>query len=64
MSNKTHKIRMAGAQTFACENFNVARADFIELAAKRYPLVEVDTEYFISAVRYFDEIQKEMKEIA
>jgi hypothetical protein len=62
VNEKTHKIRIAGAQTFACEYFNIPRSAFVEMAALRYPAVS-DAKYFLYAVKAFDVIQEDMNEL-
>ena len=59
MSNKTHKVRVAGAEALACKNYNLYRAEFIEKAAKYFPKVS-DAKYFGHAVKHFDQIQHEI----
>lgn len=59
-----YEAEILKAQEFACEHFNVARTEFIELAAKRYPQIQVDTPFFLCAVKTYDQIQNDMKETA
>ena len=59
-----YEAEILKAQEFACEHFNVARTEFIELTAKRYPQIHVDTPFFLCAVKTYDEIQRDLKEVA
>ena len=63
MSDKIHKIRVAGAEVFACENFNIPREEFVDKCALKYSMVE-DAKYFTIAVKAYDVIQQDMKEVA
>ena len=58
------EIEMLEAQEFACEHYNIPRQKFVEKAAVRYPLPARDTPLFLYAIRTYDEIQQDMKEIA
>ncbi len=57
------EVQILEAQEFACEYYNISRPKFIALACERYPLLE-HTHQFRAAVRTYDEIQRDMAEIA
>ena len=57
-----HEVEILEAQEFACEYYNIPRTKFVELAAQKYQLS--DSYLFAVAVRTYDEIQKDMMEIA
>jgi hypothetical protein len=58
------KNKIFEAQQFACDYFNIPRQEFVEKAALRYPSVKNDAKYFLYAVKAYDEIQNDMKEVA
>ena len=60
---KKSKIEILKAEQFACEYYNIPRQKFIALACERYPLLE-HTHQFRAAVRAYDEIQRDMMEVA
>lgn len=58
------KNKIFEAQQFACDYFNIPRQEFVEKAALRYPSIKNDAKYFLYAVKAYDEIQNDMKEVA
>lgn len=58
------KHEILKAQNFACEYYNIPRQEFVEKAAVRYPSIKKQAYLFLYAVRAYDEIQQDMKEIA
>lgn len=60
---KKSKIEILEAEQFACDNYNIPRPNFIALACQKYPLLE-HTYQFRAAVRAYDEIQRDMMEVA
>ena len=58
------EIEMLEAQEFACEHYNIPRQEFMELAAVKYPSIKRHAQLFLYAVKTYDEIQDDMKEIA
>ena len=59
-----HEVEMLEAPEFACEYYNIPRQEFVEKAALRYPLPARHTPLFLCAIRTYDEIQKDMMEVA
>lgn len=58
------KNEILEAQDFACEYYNIPRQEFVEKAAARYPSIKHHAYLFLYAVRAYDEIQNDMKEVA
>ena len=58
-----HEVEILEAQELACEYYNIPRPKFIALACERYPLLK-HTHQFRAAVRAYDEIQRDMMEVA
>jgi len=59
-----HEVEILEAQEFACEYYNIPRQEFVEKAAVRYPSIKKQAYLFLYAVRAYDQIQEDMKEIA
>lgn len=57
-----YEVLVLEAEEFGCEYYNIPRAKFVELAAQKYQLS--DSYLFAVAVRTYDEIQKDMMEVA
>ena len=57
------EVELLEAQELACEYYNVTREEFITVAIKKYPLL-ANKHQFIAAVRSYDQIQQEMREVA
>tara|TARA_S200002703_G_scaffold156401_1_gene161967 strand:+ start:347 stop:541 length:195 start_codon:yes stop_codon:yes gene_type:complete len=58
-----HLIRKAGAEVFACDNYNIPREEFVDKCAMKY-LLDADAKYFTIALNTYDTIQQDMKEVA
>jgi len=58
-----HLIRKTGAEVFACDNYNIPREEFVNKCALKYSMV-ADAKYFTMAVKAYDVIQQDMKEVA
>lgn len=56
-----YEVLVLEAQEFACEYYNIPRCEFVLLAAKRYTR---DAYLFHVAIRSYDEIQRDMMEVA
>lgn len=52
------------AQEFACDHYNIPRQEFVEKAALQYPSIKGQAYLFLYAIRAYDEIQQDMKEVA
>ena len=59
-----HEVEILEAQEFACEYYNIPRQEFVEKAAVQYPSIKKQAYLFLYAVRAYDQIQEDMKEIA
>ena len=59
-----HEVEILEAQELACDHYNIPRQEFVELAARRYPLVGRDSQKFLYALKAYDQIQEEMLEVA
>jgi hypothetical protein len=59
-----HEVELFEAQEFACEYYNIPRQEFVEKAAVRYPSIKHQAQLFLYAVKAYDEIQQDMREIA
>lgn len=59
-----NEVEILEAQEFACEYYNIPRQEFVEKAAVRYPSIKKQAQLFLYAVKTYDEIQEDMKEIA
>jgi len=60
---KKLNVQILEADQFACDNYNIPRQEFVEKAAKEYPTL-AEIYQFKAAIRMFDMIQREMKEVA
>tara|TARA_B100001287_G_C22572644_1_gene477016 strand:+ start:784 stop:969 length:186 start_codon:yes stop_codon:yes gene_type:complete len=58
------EVLILEAQEVACTYYNIPRQQFVEIAAHLYPGSGIGKACFIAAVRAYDEIQEDMKEIA
>ena len=63
MNVTLREMLLQDAQELAQENFDLSRAEFVQLAAKKF-LRTSDAKYFGIAIRAYDEIQNDMKEVA
>ena len=59
-----HEVEILEAQEFACEYYNIPRQEFVEKGAARYPSIKRHAQLFLYAVKAYDEIQEDMREIA
>ena len=69
-----HEVEILEAQEFACEYYNIPRDEFIEKALAQYPThhpkggllpsFQKQAYLFRMAVESYDEIQKDMMEVA
>ena len=55
------EVLILKAQELACTYYNIPRHKFVELAAEHYPR---NAYLFHVAIRFYDEIQTDMMEIA
>jgi hypothetical protein len=58
------EVKILEAQELACTYYNIPRQQFVEIAAHVYPGSGIGKMCFIAAVRAYDEIQKDMMEVA
>ena len=56
-----YEVEILKAQELACTYYNIPRRKFVELAAEHYPR---NAYLFHVAIRFYDEIQTDMMEIA
>ena len=56
-----YEVEILEAQELACTYYNIPRRKFVELAAEHYPR---NAYLFHVAIRFYDEIQTDMMEIA
>ena len=59
-----NEIEILDAQEFACEYYNIPREEFELKAAVRYLSIKRTAYLFLYAIRAYDEIQTDMKEVA
>ena len=56
-----YEVEILEAQELACTYYNIPRRKFVELSAEHYPK---NAYLFHVAIRFYDEIQTDMMEIA
>lgn len=63
MNVTLREMLLQDAQELAQENYDLSRSEFVQLAAKKFLRVS-DAKYFGIAVRAYDEINSDLRNVA